>query len=74
VSSLYEAFPAEEAFEPARKLEIQYTPKHGSWLNIAEIELSAMTSQCLNRRIARLEKLQGELAAWQQDRTGTIKQ
>jgi recombinational DNA repair ATPase RecF len=68
VSSLYEAFPAKEAFELARKLEIHYTPKHGSWLNIAEIELSAMTSQCLNRRIDTLEKLQGELAAWQQDR------
>jgi hypothetical protein len=68
VSSLYEAFPAKEAFELARKLEIHYTPKHGSWLNIAEIELSTMTSQFLNRRIDTLEKLQGELAAWQQDR------
>jgi hypothetical protein len=47
ISSLYEAFPETEAFKLARKLEIHYTPKHGSWLNIAEIELSAMTSQCL---------------------------
>jgi hypothetical protein len=61
VPSLYEAFPAAEAFELARKLEIHYTPKHGSWFNIAEIELSAMSSQCLDRRIDRLEKLQGEL-------------
>jgi hypothetical protein len=68
ISSLYEAFPAEEAFEIAQKLEIHYTPKHGSWLNIAEIELSAMTSQCLDRRIDMLEKLSGEIEAWQLDR------
>jgi hypothetical protein len=68
VSSLYETFPAAEAFEIARKLEIHYTPKHGSWLNIAEIELSAMTSQCLDRRIDTLEKLQGELGIWQRER------
>jgi hypothetical protein len=70
LSSLYEAFPAAEAFAIAQKLEIHYTAKHGSWLNIAEIELSAMTSQCLNRRIETLEKLNKELAAWQQERTG----
>jgi hypothetical protein len=68
IASLYERFPAEEAFRIAQRLEIHYTPKHGSWLNIAEIELSAMTSQCLDRRIDTLERLQGELAAWQQDR------
>jgi hypothetical protein len=68
LSSLYEAFPAEEAFRIARKLEIHYTPKQGSWLNIAGIELSAMTSQCLDRRIDTLEKLSTELAAWQLDR------
>jgi hypothetical protein len=68
ISSLYETFPAEEAFWIAQKLEIHYTPKHGSWLNIAEIELSAMTSQCLGRRIDRLEKLSTELEAWQLDR------
>jgi hypothetical protein len=68
ISSLYEAFPAEEAFRIAQKLEIHYTPKHGSWLNIAEIELSAMTSQCLDRRIDTLEKLSGELKAWQLER------
>jgi hypothetical protein len=68
ISSLYEAFPAEEAFKMARKLEIQYTPKHGSWLNIAEIELSAMTRQRLARRIDTLEKLSGELETWRLDR------
>jgi hypothetical protein len=68
LSSLYEAFPAAEAFAIAQRLEIHYTPKHGSWLNIAEIELSAMTSQCLDRRIDTLEKLNRELAAWQQER------
>jgi hypothetical protein len=68
LSSLYEAFPAEEAFAIAQRLEIHYTPKHGSWLNIAEIELSAMTSQCLDRRIDTLEKLNRELEAWQHER------
>jgi hypothetical protein len=68
ISSLYEAFPAEEALRIAQKLEIPYRPKQGSWLNIAEIELSAMSSQCLDRRIDTLEKLNGELEAWQLDR------
>jgi recombinational DNA repair ATPase RecF len=68
VASLYEAFPPREAFQISQRLEIHYTPKHGSWLNIAEIELSAMTSQCLNRRIDTLDKLNGEVRAWQHDR------
>jgi hypothetical protein len=68
ISSLYTAFPAAEAFSTAQKLEIHYTPKHGNWLNIAETELSAMTSQCLDRRIDSLEKLSGEPAAWRLDR------
>ena len=51
ISSLYEAFPPETARNLTKRLEIHYTPKHGSWLNIAEIELSAMTRQCLERRI-----------------------
>jgi hypothetical protein len=68
ISSLYQTFPAGEAFKIAQKLEIHYTPKHGSWLNIAEIELSAMTNQCLDRRIDTLEKLKAELKAWQIDR------
>ena len=65
VGSLYEAFPPEKAFELAQRLEIHHTPKHGSWLNIAEIELSALTGQCLDRRIDDLDVLNAELAAWQ---------
>ena len=64
ISSLYETFPAAKARELAKRLEIHYTLKHGSWLNIAEIELSAMTSQCLGRRIPDMRILSKELAAW----------
>ncbi len=63
--SLYEAFPPEEARQLARRLEIHYTPKHGSWLNIAEIELSVLTKQCLGRRIPDIEKLKTETKAWE---------
>jgi hypothetical protein len=65
IASLYEAFGPEEAFALAQRLEIHHTPKHGSWLNIAEIELSALTRQCLDRRITNLDVLNTELAAWQ---------
>ena len=65
IASLYEAFPPAEAHALAQRLEIHHTPRHGSWLNIAEIELSALTRQCLDRRISDLEVLNGELAAWQ---------
>lgn len=68
ISSLYEAFPAPRARELAQRLEIHYTPKHGSWLNIAEIELSAMTSQCLGRRIPDTEALTFQLDAWNHSR------
>ena len=68
ISSLYEAFPPEEARAIAKRLEIHYTPKHGSWLNIAEIELSALTKQCLNRRIDAMDKLITQMAAWESDR------
>ena len=65
ISSLYETFKPEEAFNLAQRLEIHYTPKHGSWLNIAEIELSALGRQCLGtRRIDNLDKLNSELKAW----------
>ena len=64
IASLYQAFPPEEAFALAARLEIHHTPKHGSWLNIAEIELSALTRQCLDRRINDLDILNTELAAW----------
>ena len=62
---LYETFPPEEARRLTRRLEIHYTPKHGSWLNIAEIELSALSSQCLNRRIPDIELMRREVAAWE---------
>lgn len=68
VASLYKAYPAEEARRIARRLEIHFTPKHGSWLNIAEIELNVMTRQCLFRRIDAIDKLRQELAAWETDR------
>lgn len=68
VASLYQAFPPEEARRLAEKLEIHYTPKHGSWLNVAEIELSVLQTQCLNRRIADHEALRQEVAAWEADR------
>jgi hypothetical protein len=64
-ASLYEAFEPDEAFALAQRLEIHHTPKHGSWLNIAEIELSALTRQCLDRRIDDLDTLNTELTAWQ---------
>ena len=66
IASLYEAFDPTTAFGLAQRLEIHHTPRHGSWLNIAEIELSALTRQCLDRRIEDLTVLNTELAAWQQ--------
>ena len=69
ISSLYEAFPPEEALRLSQRLEIHYTPKHGSWLNIAECELSALSIQCLgNRRIGNIDDLNLELRSWQTDR------
>ena len=68
LTSLYKAFPAEEARRLASRLELVHTPKHGSWLNIAEIELSVLSRQCLNRRISDLETLRSEVAAWEQHR------
>lgn len=68
ISSLYKAFPAEEARAMANRLEIHYTPKHGSWLNIAECELSALCRQCLERRIPDLETMRREVTNWTTDR------
>ena len=65
ISSLYEAFSPAVARRLAKRLEIHHTPKHGSWLNVAEIELSAMTRQCLDRRIPDLIPLRFELSAWE---------
>lgn len=68
LASLYEAFPAPEARRIIEKLEIHHTPKHGSWLNMAEIELSVLSRQCLNRRIPDQMTLQREVAAWEVQR------
>jgi hypothetical protein len=69
-ASLYEAFSPEEARRLAERLEIHYTPKHGSWLNIAEVELSVLARQCLGRRIARPETLKEKVERWVEERNG----
>ena len=68
IASLYEAFPATEAHRLARRLEIYHTPRNGSWLNVAEIELSVLSKQCLDRRIPTVEEMNHELEAWQKER------
>jgi len=68
LASLYEAFPPEQARRIAEKLEVHHTPKHGSWLNMAEIELSVLARQCLDRRIETREELEREVAAWEEER------
>lgn len=67
-AALYKTFKPEEARRLLDRLDIQHTPKHGSWLNMAEIELAALTKQCLNRRIPDLTALQNELKAWNSNR------
>jgi hypothetical protein len=64
-ASLYDTFPAAEARRILRKLEFHFTPKHGSWLNMAEIELSVLSRQCLRQRLSSLDALQTEVTAWQ---------
>jgi hypothetical protein len=73
ISSLYEAFSPAVARSLVRRLEIHHTPKHGSWLNIAEIELSAMTRQCLDRRIPDIIPLRFELSVWETARNKSQK-
>jgi hypothetical protein len=68
IASLYKAFPPATARRIAKKLEIHYTPKHGSWLNMCEIELNVMTRQCLARRIDNINTLKSELATWESNR------
>ena len=68
IASLYETFEPAEARRLAERLEIHYTPKHGSWLNMAEIELSVLKGQCLERRIADMATMQAAVAAWENDR------
>jgi len=74
ISSLYETFTPDVALSLAKRLEIHYTPKHGSWLDIAEIELSAMTMQCLNRKISSIDDLQTQISAWEVHRNSIEKQ
>jgi hypothetical protein len=69
-SSLYSTFAPAEAHRLLQKLELHYTPVHGSWLNMAEIELSALARQCLSRRIGTREVLDQEVQAWQERRNG----
>ena len=73
-SSFYESFPPKDAFRFAQRLEMHFTPKHRSWLNMAECELSALAAQCLgDRRIADIDTLNAELAAWHMGRNQTQK-
>ena len=64
-ASLYQAFEPQEARRLVERLELHYTPKHGSWLNVAEIELSVLQRQCLNRRIPNQDTMQSEITAWE---------
>lgn len=70
-ASLYKAFAPAEARRIIKKLEIHYTPKHGSWLDIAKIELNVMTRQCLSRRIENIELLRKELSVWESERNSS---
>ena len=73
IASLYETFTPDKALRLAKRLEIHYTSKHGSWLNIAEIELNVMTMQCLARRIPTIDMLNRELLAWERARNASVK-
>ena len=66
--SFYNALPPDDAFQLGRRFEYHYTPKKGSWLNMAEIEISALSKQCLDRRIADMKRLIDEVSAWEQER------
>jgi len=70
-ASLYQAFPPAEARRLANKLELHYTPKHGSWLNMAEVELAVLSGQCLDRRIPDIAVLATEVRAWEEARNRT---
>ena len=73
VASLYETFKPKEARRLAERLEIHYTPKHGSWLNMAEIELSVLSGQCLNHRIPDIVTMQSAVTAWENNRNNSAK-
>lgn len=72
LASFYEAFEPDEAHRLSRRFELHYTPKHGSWLNMAEIELSALARQCLNRRIPDEKTLDAEAQAWASERNKQV--
>jgi hypothetical protein len=72
IASLYGAFPPEDAKRLAGQIELHHTPKHGSWLNIAEIELSALGRQCLARRIAHQDSLRRKVEQWEQQRNAAV--
>ena len=72
--SFYEALPPDDAFKLANRFEYHYTPKKGSWLNVAEIELSALSKQCLDRRIAEIKIFIDEVSAWEQERDASEQQ
>jgi hypothetical protein len=67
-AAFYEAFPPEQARQLTRKLEFHYTPEHSSWLNMAEVEISVLTSQCLDRRLSSKKIVESEVGAWEADR------
>jgi transposase len=67
---LYQAFAPERARRIARRLEWHYTPKHGSWLNVAEVELAALSKQCLSRRLATRAEVERQVDAWAEERNG----
>jgi hypothetical protein len=71
-ASLYEAFPPAEAKRLADRLEIHHTPKHRSWLNMAEIELSALARQCLSRRVAQQDTLRRKVEEWERRRNAAV--
>ena len=73
IASLYETFEPKEARRLAERLDIHYTPKHGSWLNMAEIELSVLKGQCLGRRIPDMATMQAEVTAWERNRNNSAK-
>ena len=73
IASLYETFEPKEARRLAERLDIHYTPKHGSWPNMAEIELSVLKRQCLDRRIPDMPTMRAEVAAWEKGRNNCTK-
>lgn len=73
IASLYETFAPQEARRLAERLDIHHTPKHGSWLNMAEIELSVLKGQCLNCRIADMVTMQAEVASWERNRNNSTR-